>query len=73
MNANLHLLLELEMNILKVQNDILTDMMAQENRKKELEKKKTAPRGCWTRLWVSRRDTLGEYKNIFKELQVEDP
>ena len=56
------------MNILKVQNDILTDMMAEEERKKELQKQKRAPRECWTRLWVSRRDVLGEYKNIFKEL-----
>ena len=73
MNANLHLLLEVEMNILKVQNDILTDMMAEEQRKKELQKKQIAPRECWTRLWVSRRDVLGECRNIFKELQVEDP
>ena len=60
------------MNLLKVQNDILTDMMAEEERKKELQKKKGAPRECWTRLSVSRSDTLGEYKNIFRELAVED-
>ena len=70
MNTNLHLL---EMNILKVQNDILTDMMGEEQRKKELQKKKRTPKECWTRRWVSRRDVLGEYRNIFKELQVEDP
>ena len=73
MNANLNLLLQVEMNILKVQNDVLKDMMAEEERKKELEKNRRQPRECWTRLWVSRRDTLGEYKNIFRELAVEDP
>ena len=61
------------MNILRVQTNILTDMMAEEERMKKVEKNKRKPRECWTRLWVSRRDTLGEYRNIFKELAVEDP
>ena len=45
MNANLHLLLEVEMNILKVQNDILTDMMAEETEKERIaEKEKNSKR-----------------------------
>ena len=62
------MLLEVEMNILKVQNDILIQMMAEEHRKKEVVKKTRKERERWTRLWVSRRDTLGEYRNISKRV-----
>ena len=64
------MLLEVEMNILKVQNDILIEMMAEEERKKEVEKKRRKERECWTRLWVSRRETLGEYRSILKQLKI---
>ena len=65
-------MLEFEMNVLLVQQDILKDMQAEEDRIRELEKKR-APRRWWTRQWILRREDLGEYKNIFRELQAEDP
>ena len=67
-----HFMLEFEMNMLLVQQDILKEMQAEEQRIRELEKKRS-PRRWWVRKWVTRRDTLGEYKNIFRELQAEDP